>query len=264
MTSYLERYLAGEHEQVWCELTLLGKRVRNADLEADARAVARETMQRARHNIEMLIPRLRQAGYTFGFHALGLEETLPGFAADYRVFEPPPSDIASQLDALEKRVGAPPLSLAAWYETIGEVNLLGRPPDSWQVSAYTLDPLQVHPLELVLEFYDYWLEDQAYSLSLPDEEKDEDEIAYFAQHRLEIMLDVDTKLGYSGLGGYEVIVPGATADALLDDHPEHLTLVEYVRRSCRCAGFPGLELERKRPRGVEEWLRGLTQGLMLV
>jgi hypothetical protein len=262
MPSYLDRYLAGAYVRVWHELTLLGDGVRGTDLEADARAVACETMRRAWHNIEILIPRLHEAGYTFGFHALGLEKDLPGFAAEYRIFEPPRSDIVSQLDALEKRVGTLPLSLAAWYEAIGEVNLLGRPPDSWHVSAYALDPLQVHPLELVLEFYDYWLQDQEYSLSLPDDEKDADEIDYFAHHRLEIMLDVDTKLGYSGLGGYEVIVPAAGADAVLDNHPEHLTFVEYVRRSCCWGGFPGLELEHNRPKDVEQWVPELADGLM--
>jgi hypothetical protein len=259
MTSYLDRYLAGEHEPVWQELTRLGEQSGSGARQADARAVARETMRRARHNIEVLIPRLHRAGYAFGFRALGLEETLPGFAQTYRVFAPPPPDIGSQLDALEQRTGALPQSLAAWYETIGEVDLLGRPPDSWQVSPYALDALQVHPLELVLEFYEYWLQDQAHSLSLPDEEKDEDEIAYFAQPRLEIMLDVDTKLGYSGLGGYEVVVPSLAADAPLLGHPQHLSLVDYVRLSCRWGGFPGLEFERTRP---EELVHDLTTGLL--
>jgi hypothetical protein len=126
MTSYLDRYLAGEHEQVWQELTRRGEQIGSGAIQADARAVARETMRRARHNIEVLIPRLHRAGYAFGFRALGLEETLPGFAQTYRVFAPPPPDIGSQLDAFEQRTGALPQSLAAWYETIGEVDLLGR------------------------------------------------------------------------------------------------------------------------------------------
>jgi hypothetical protein len=259
MTSYLERYLAGEHVQVWQELTQLGEQIGSGVTQADARAVARETMRRARHNIEVLIPRLHRAGYAFGFQALGLEETLPGFAQAYRAFAPPPPEIGSHLAALEQRTGALPLSLAAWYETIGEVNLLGRPPDAWQVSPYALDALQMHPLELVLELYDDWLQDQAHSLSLPDDEQDADEVAFFAQPRLEIMLDVDTKLGYSGLGGYEVVVPSMAADAPLLGHPQHLSLVAYVRLSCRWGGFPGLAFERTQP---EELVRDLTTGLL--
>ncbi len=67
MPSFLERYLAGEHEQVWDELTALGEAVYEASLYEEARAVACETMRRARHNIEHLIPRLVALGYQFGY-----------------------------------------------------------------------------------------------------------------------------------------------------------------------------------------------------
>jgi hypothetical protein len=259
MTSYLDRYLAGEYEQVWGELTQLGEQIGSGALHADAHAVARETMRRARHNVELLIPRLQQAGYVFGFGALGLEGTLPSFAQAYRAFAPPPADIGSQLDALEQRAGGLPLSLVAWYEAIGEVNLVGRPPASWAVLPYALDPVQVHPLALVVEFYEEWLKEQASSFALPAEEKDADEVAYFSQGRLELMLDVDTKLGYSGLGGYEVLVPSVAADAPLLGHPQRLSFVRYVRLSCRWGGFPGLAFERTRP---EEVVQDLTRGLL--
>lgn len=67
MASYLERYLNGEHEQVWAELQALGEGVRAEPVYEDALAVARETMRRARHNVEMLIPRLVAVGYQFGY-----------------------------------------------------------------------------------------------------------------------------------------------------------------------------------------------------
>ncbi len=67
MSSFLERYERGEHEQVWEELLALGAAVREELLYADALAVARETMRRARHNIEVLIPRLVRVGYQFGY-----------------------------------------------------------------------------------------------------------------------------------------------------------------------------------------------------
>jgi hypothetical protein len=65
--TYLDRYLRGEHEQVWDELVALGAAVREEPLYSDALAVARETMRRARHNIETLIPRLVRVGYLFGY-----------------------------------------------------------------------------------------------------------------------------------------------------------------------------------------------------
>lgn len=55
--SYVEHYLAGEHERVWAELVALGEAVRDEPVYSDALAVARET----------LIPRLRDVGYEFGY-----------------------------------------------------------------------------------------------------------------------------------------------------------------------------------------------------
>ncbi|MCA1991528.1 MAG: hypothetical protein LDL41_05700 [Coleofasciculus sp. S288] len=67
MTSFLERYRRGECQQVWDELVALGEGVREEPLYTDAFSVARETMQRTRHNIEMFIPRLESLGYRFGY-----------------------------------------------------------------------------------------------------------------------------------------------------------------------------------------------------
>ena len=61
----LHRYLAGEYEHVWADMTALGPRVREAPHFDDAWAVARETMRRARHNVELIIRRLDQIGYQF-------------------------------------------------------------------------------------------------------------------------------------------------------------------------------------------------------
>src|SRR5689334_1494548 len=65
VASYLERYRRGECEQVWAELLALGGRVREPGLHDEAVAVARETMTRARTNIERLVPRLTSLGYAF-------------------------------------------------------------------------------------------------------------------------------------------------------------------------------------------------------
>ncbi|WP_310582038.1 hypothetical protein, partial [Deinococcus sp.] len=62
MHSFLERYLDGEHEQVWADLAALGAGVRSLDVLADAEAVAYETMHRARDNVDELIVRLTAMG----------------------------------------------------------------------------------------------------------------------------------------------------------------------------------------------------------
>ena len=65
MTTFLERYQAGDHVAVWDELMALGDGVRHEPHYADAVAVATETMRRARHNVELLIRRLDARGYRF-------------------------------------------------------------------------------------------------------------------------------------------------------------------------------------------------------
>ena len=61
----LRRYQAGEQEAVWGDMMALGTEVRKAPCAEDAWAVARETMRRARHNVELIIRRLDQLGYQF-------------------------------------------------------------------------------------------------------------------------------------------------------------------------------------------------------
>jgi hypothetical protein len=63
--SFLDRYQAGECAAVWEDLVSLGPAARHELYLADAQAVARETMRRARRNVEMLIGKLEQLGYVF-------------------------------------------------------------------------------------------------------------------------------------------------------------------------------------------------------
>jgi hypothetical protein len=63
--SFLDRYQAGECAAVWDDLVALGAGVRHELYLADAQAVARETMRRARRNVEMLIGKLERLGYSF-------------------------------------------------------------------------------------------------------------------------------------------------------------------------------------------------------
>ena len=141
MTSFLDRYQQGEYEEVWRDLMALGEQVRIEPLYADALAVARETMRRARYNIELLLPRLRAAGYQFGYGWLtrhGINDPKVVVAAEEaeQVLPPPygvpPPDTHARLAELEQLVGGPiPLSLYAWYEVVGQVNFVGDLPSRW-------------------------------------------------------------------------------------------------------------------------------------
>ena len=124
MPTYLHRYRAGEHEQVWRELRALGGAVRTAPLLSDATDVARETAVRARHNIDMLIPRLEHIGYQFGFYEKG--DPVPHYTGP---IIPPAANIGAQLDTLEAMTGPLPLALRAWYEIVGAVDFMGYHPE---------------------------------------------------------------------------------------------------------------------------------------
>lgn len=114
MASYLERYKQGETVQVWQELVALGEQVRTEPIYTDARAVAQETMRRARQNIELLFVRLRQLGFKFQDPA--------------GIFMPTTKTQLDELEKFEKQVGPVPLSVRAWIEQVGTVNFMGNYP----------------------------------------------------------------------------------------------------------------------------------------
>jgi len=70
MPTFEQRYLNGQYVEVWNDLIALGDRVRDKSVLSDAQSVADETMRRARHNLETLIPRLAAIGYRFAAPAL--------------------------------------------------------------------------------------------------------------------------------------------------------------------------------------------------
>jgi hypothetical protein len=65
VSNYYDRYRRGERIEVWSDLIALGDAVRQEPVYSDAVAVARETMTRARENVETLITRLDGIGYEF-------------------------------------------------------------------------------------------------------------------------------------------------------------------------------------------------------
>lgn len=124
MPTYLQRYLNGEREAVWAELMALGSAIHERPLFDDAQAVARETMTRARANVETLVQRLTALGYHFISDALG-EPPAPFVA-------PTQTSIVEMRD-LEREYGPLPLSITTWYEIAGAVDFIGSYP---RLSAY--------------------------------------------------------------------------------------------------------------------------------
>ncbi|SOD03333.1 hypothetical protein SAMN05216486_11028 [bacterium JGI 053] len=148
--SYLERYLAGEQEQVWAELLALGADVRREPVLADARAVAAETMRRVRRNCERIVGRLQAAGYKFGAYPDGEERWTEG------PLVAPTAESRADVEALAGRVGPLPLSLEAFWSEVGSVDLVGMHPSLPDMS----DPLAVDPPEGALEELEDWEADR--------------------------------------------------------------------------------------------------------
>lgn len=281
---YLDRYLAGEHEQVWAELGALGAAVRDEPLYSDALAVARETMRRALHNIETLIPRLKAVGYRFGYYWLRKDQREPD-SEKLPLFAPADPDAPAQLADLENAVGPIPLSIVAWYETIGVVNFVGLAPRSWGLRdpkarlrwatwiataddpdmprdaelfhnaglidwerpEVVLDPLQVMPLNRQLAMLRDWQEEMR---------------LYGDNPPFTLLMALSATLKYDDPNGwelYQVVLPQSSADTHLSGEWHDTTFVNYLRICFRWGGLPGLQLS---PHPPLRDLAHLTEGLL--
>jgi hypothetical protein len=232
--TYLERYLSGEHERVWDDLVTLGAAVRDEPAYTDALAVARETMRRARHNIEVLIARLTALGYEFGYRWLvGRERFSLAQLDELERHSPrqtmPTPETRHQIDELERRAGILPISLRTFFEVVGGVNLVGQHPE-W--GDYGLAALQIESAGQLLELDDWghWTDD-----------KDD-----LGNCNLPIAPDEHQRYFVSG-NLNTVHLPAAGADAALDGEWHHTTFIGYMRICCRWGGLPGLERSSKLP-----------------
>jgi hypothetical protein len=286
MSSFLERYERGEHERVWDELLALGAAVREEPHSADALAVARETMRRARHNIERLILRLESLGFAFGYDWVLQEEPpayvkrRPALAAgwrgwvvaaqhDYCTYRPPQPDAQERIAELERQTATLPLSLRAWYEVVGTVDLVGKPPPSWTREAlgYALPDVTAEQ-ELRARFAaaagSHGVTDIEYHRLMRQHA-----VLWHAAHDWDVYLDpllvlpvevalaesvagVDdmfkilvapegTRKWFQGDGDpYSIMVPNPAADAELINEWHGSTFVTYLRKAFQWGGFPGL------------------------
>ena len=252
MISYLERYLESAslnqvNSRIWAELLSLGADVRQDPLYSDARAVARETMVRARKNVEILLERLSALDYQF---------LAPG-----EVWILPDRASTTALDALEQRCGPLPLSLRMWYEVVGSVSFMGAHPalsyfDSSKMrrvrpqpvyaDPLVIDPLETDPLpfylNLIYDFTGVETTDPPYGLRLaPD-----------AVH----------KANHSGGGPTQILFPNPAVDApLISDDWDGVSFVSYLRTCFQWGGFPGWRDHPDFPRAEIEFL---TENLLAI
>jgi hypothetical protein len=86
MSSWLERYVGGEHEGVWEEVVGIGPRASDPAVASAVNALARETMERALRNVEALKSLLPSIGWRFHF-------PMSGPPSDYCVHARPGRDV---------------------------------------------------------------------------------------------------------------------------------------------------------------------------
>jgi len=221
MGTWLDRYRRNPGPQVWAEMTALGEDIRkDAEWLSDATAVARETMRRARRNVELLVELLPSIGYEFGDEP----------------FTPPPANAAGLLDEVEATIGVLPLALRVWLEEVGQVNFVGAHP-GWKFEY--LDQLVVEaPVDYILSEYEAWDHDRG---------TEWDRGALF---EIPIAPDYLHKADVSGGAPYALSVPNGGADGLLLWEPHLTTFSNYLRIAFRMGGMPGWQDE---PALHDEW-----------
>lgn len=222
---FFDRYAAGEQKKVWEELVALGPSVREDPHAADALAVAYETMRRVEANVRTITARLKALDYKFADQP----HQLPGPKA------------RRQIAQLEKKAGALPLSLRAFYEVVGAVNWIGQHPGIAPPSdSVAPDPLVVFAVEDVLA--------QCASGLLEDDDR-----------AIVIAPDDLHKSNTSGGPPYEIAIPDLNVDGKLLNEDHNLYFVDYLRMAFRFGGFPGYDGIHPTPRELAR----LTQDLVL-
>ena len=225
---------------MWAELVGLGDAVRRDPHAADALAVAYETMRRVDVNVRILVERLGEMGYRFGPPVGAGGRLLALFRRDRpqpgNAHVPPgPGARAARL-RIEKRIGPLPLSIRAFFELVGSVDLTGQHPALTPASgAVAEDPLVAHGVSDAWEQVD------------GAEEGEMDEII--------IAPDDLHKAGTSGGDPYSIAVPDPRADGELLNERHGLLFVPYLRLCFRFGGFPGYEGQIDRPAEIDELAR---------
>jgi len=258
MVTYLERYRHGDREQVWAELTAMGSAIDTEPVYADALAVASTTMSRAGYNFFSIRHKLVASGYQFSSCSSIGTVLLPN------------TKTKALIENIEHSYGLLPLSVKAWFEIVGEVNLQGSHPD-WKVRAscepdwdYTqvVDSrisVAVEPLNLLLarsahhfpvEWIDYCsgevYPEHSFDLTIGDGRRGDDSLTVIVGK-----MKMDSCLLYGP--------PLGRFDKYRMEPIE--TFVQYLRRSFEWGGFPGFAKvpEELRP---TEMLNYLREGLL--
>jgi len=150
---------------------------------------------------------------------------------------PPDANVRKEIGRFDKEFPLP-LSLRAFYEVVGEVNLIGHHPTiAPQDNTIAEDPLVVYGFdEGAVEF---------------DDENGETPSA------ITIAPDELHKAGAAGSGGYEIAIPDSRVDGELLNESHRLFFVDYLRLAFKFGGFPGYERAARVPAELATLSAGL-------
>ena len=241
MTTFLDRYLQGEYERVWDELSAQGEAIYQEPLFDDAVAVAKETMLRVRKNIERITDRLYSLGYAFGTYPDG-HTKIYGYTQPHH---PPKENIDKEISDFEQLegIGKFPFSLRLFWQIVGDVDWMGYHP-LWP--AYS-DPLVVYPIEAARSDYEDW----RYAVNEGDVEA--------GQFGASIAPDYFHKDNVSGGAPYTILVPNPAIDGVLEYERHQTTFVNYLRICFAYGGFPGCQWHN---RDIPKIMAQLSDGLL--
>jgi len=155
----------------------------------------------------------------------------------------PPADSHDQIVSFERKHGGLPLSLRAFYEVVGEVDLIGTHPTLAPAGGPVApDPLVVYALDEGLIEY--------------DEEEDEEE---GSPSTITIAPDDLHKANISGGDPYEMAIPDLRADGELLNERHQLFFVDYLRLCFKFGGFPGYDGAADVPHEIAALKAGLLE-----
>ncbi len=162
------------------------------------------------------LPQAMETARSFHEHLLGIVRPLV----------PPQWVPRSWLRKITSPAGDLPLSLRAWYSTVGGVNLVGSHPEL-APPGIECDPLFVAPLKCVADAVEAWRVDHVGAKVRPP-------------FQMPISPPPGVKAGIDDeRPQYVATLPSATLDAVVENEAHGLHFVDYLRLAFEWGGFPG-------------------------
>jgi hypothetical protein len=218
------------------EFLILETDIRNVTNLPKAVSLVRRIMAISKQNIETIVERLKRINYCFE-------------VSSEDAFRQPKKDVLKKIAKLETRIGALPLSICAFYELVGSVNLAGRFAE-WETLAH-------HEEEVKTDYLQVFSIDEWFASDFEFEEDHYNDGTVY----LEISIDDFTKAGFSGGEPYAIKVPNASFDAPIEDAWFEATFIQYLRTSFQWGGFLGLSRYQLSP-NLSEMIQYLSKDLI--